>query len=214
MQRCTIFPASQDKPRMQVPLLIKPVTCQSGAVCLILQSLLALCMVANLWTNIQVEIFLVLDMMDDFQLKPGHFLLWDWILFKPSVSTSFLLYCSGWEEKWEHPLLSARWGICPHSPSCLCWLSVESLLLIGGESSGSPHRSRWPCSGEVGFVTAGQLWKSWIPSRAPLTSLQWEKVPCYCEEGWESRLPVLSPPTLWVEGLFPAGRDESYGLQQ
>lgn len=122
---------------------------------------------------IQFEIFLVVAIMSDFLWQPGKFyiVLWDWILFNPSVLIGF--FFGG------HHLLTANWLLGFHGHL----RGAPSLLLVRSGSSSFPHGLQWHCSGH-GLITAGQWQKSWLFS-------QWggRRAPHYCQ----MRVDVQSP---------------------
>ena len=77
-----------------------------------------------------VEIFLVLGIMSTFLLNLDVFILcfilWDWILFKPSIFASILQYCSGpFTVKWrQKSSFSTQQPLIPKGGELLLWLAV------------------------------------------------------------------------------------------
>lgn len=94
--------------------------------------------------SIQFKVFLILGMMNDFQLKPGYIgIILLWILFKPPILAGFSWQCPG--KGIEGALSMLMGGKCrsQRSPFCPCWhwwgWGCDSSLPVGFGRSSTPH---------------------------------------------------------------------------
>lgn len=154
---------------------------------------------------IQFRIFMVIDMMTNFQLKPGRVRYWDWFLFKSSILADFVRHHAGRERGTALLLLGGRslgswFSLLYHKGQASSVLQGQQyfLALKSKALPMQPSRAPWQ---DGGSTWPHQLWvvvRDQMPWYCPVVSVTvpgrgayWcpgrMKVPAQCLGFWHHR---------------------------